>query len=239
MLPDGPHGHPFVTGMRTGYTTPAGECFAASAYNNGLGLITIVFDSASPGRWQDTRRLLDFGFNNFAFRSLATGNDIFHTVQLDNPRLEDDGVLTVVSRGTHSMLLSHDEFATLARVVTYNSSLLAEDGEDGEARLRIPEGGIEEGDVVGTVAYQINGETVFVTNLYATYTVLERTFDSDMDFWIARYLGAVFSREAIPWWFGSLGTLFGIFGMSLAVIISRRARSYGRWRSLSRGKFYY
>ncbi|MCL2202831.1 MAG: D-alanyl-D-alanine carboxypeptidase [Defluviitaleaceae bacterium] len=237
MLPDAPHGHPFVTGMRTGYTTPAGECFAASAYHNGLGLISIVFDSASPGRWQDTRRLLDFGFNNFAFRDIAAGEARSHTVPLYNPRLEDDGVLTVVSQGTYTVLLSHEEFASIERIVTYGPAFLME--EDGETRILIPEGGFETGDIVGTVAYKINGETIFTTNLYTAHAVLERTFDNDMDFFIARYLGAIFSRAALPYWFGSLGILFGILGMSIAIVVSRRARNYHRWRSTPRGKFYY
>jgi D-alanyl-D-alanine carboxypeptidase (penicillin-binding protein 5/6) len=242
MLPYAAHGHPFVTGIRTGYTTPAGECFAASAYNNGLGLITIVFDSASPGRWQDTRRLLDFGFNNFAFRQITASGEQVHTVALFNPRLEDDGMLTVISRGEHVELLSHAEYATLERVVTYNSLLLIPDEEleeedKGRTLLRIPLGGIEEGDVMGYVEYKINGETVFTTNLYAAHAVLERTFDNDMDFFIARFLGALFSRDAIPYWFGSVGFLFGIMGISIAVTVSRRARSYSRWRSTPRGRY--
>ncbi|MCL2500777.1 MAG: D-alanyl-D-alanine carboxypeptidase [Defluviitaleaceae bacterium] len=240
MLPDAPHGHPFVTGMRTGYTTPAGECFAASAYSNGLGLITIVFDSAGPGRWQDTRRLLDFGFANFAFRDVAGGGRVSHSVQLENPRMEDDGVLTVFSNGSYSALLSAEEIASLERIVTYDALLLVPpegDESDDAISLRIPLGGISEGDIVGLVSYRINGETVYTTNLYAAHAVFERTFDTDMDFFIARFLGALFSREAVPYWFGSLGWLFGIVSMWIAVTISRRARNYGRWRSMPRGRY--
>ncbi|MCL2363813.1 MAG: D-alanyl-D-alanine carboxypeptidase [Defluviitaleaceae bacterium] len=244
MLPNGAHGHPFVTGMRTGYTTPAGECLAASAYHNGLGLITIVFDSANPGRWNDTRRLLDHGFANYAFRTLADGEVLTHTVQLDNPRLEDDGVLSVFSAGEHTALLSVSELATLQRVVTYDPTLIAtpDEGEedDGIVRLRIPLGGFEEGDTVGWVNYLINDAVVFTTGLYAAHAVLERTFDSDMDFWIYRVFSAMFSRAAVPYWFGVIGFLFGFICLIIAITISRRARGYGsysgRWRA-PRGRF--
>jgi hypothetical protein len=90
---------------------------------------------------------------------------------------------------------------------------------------------------VGLVEYQINGETVFSSNLYATRDVAERTFDSDMDFHIARVLGSVFTRRALPYWFGAVGTLFGIFGLAVAVTVSRRARSYNRWRTTPRGRY--
>jgi D-alanyl-D-alanine carboxypeptidase (penicillin-binding protein 5/6) len=242
MLPDAPHGHPFVTGMRTGFTTPAGECFAASAYHNGLALISIVFDSADPGRWQDTRRLIDFGFTNFAFSDITAAEEVSHTVQLYNPRLEDDGILTVVSRGSFRMLLSRDELATLERIVTYNDFLLVSTEENTlddseEPLLRIPLGGINEGDIVGFVTYKINKNPVYTTNLYAAHNVLERTFDADMDFFIARFFSAMFTRAAIPYWFGSVGMLFGFVGMGMAVTVSRRARSYGRWRSMPRGRY--
>jgi len=244
MLPPGAHGHPFVTGMRTGYTTPAGECFAASAYRNGLGLITIVFDSASPGRWNDTRQLLDHGFANYAFRIVASGEVLTHGVQLYNPRLEDDGILSVFSDGAYTALLSVDELATLQRVVTYDPTFIAapEEGEedDGIIRLRIPLGGFEEGDRVGWVNYLINDVIVFTTGLYAAHAVLERTFDSDMDFWIYRVFSSMFSRQAIPYWFGTLGFLFGFMCLMIAITISRRARGYGsysgRWRA-PRGRF--
>jgi len=242
MLPQGAFGHPFVTGMRTGYTTPAGECFAASAYHNGLGLITVVFNSASPGRWNDTRAMLDFGFANFAFHEIATGEEISHTIQLYNHRLEDDGILTATAQGTYTRLLSHEEFATLQREVTYHAMLLhipdpeEEEYDDGITRLRIPLGGFEAGDVVGFVHYKINGEVVFMTNLYAAHAVYERTFDNDVDFWIARVFATMFSRDAAPYWFGAGGILFGLICLLIAIIVSRRARNFGRWRSTG-GRF--
>ena len=70
-LPEATFGHPYMTGIKTGFTTPAGECLAGAATFGDLSLITIVFDSESPGRWLDTRRLMDYGFVNFAFREIV------------------------------------------------------------------------------------------------------------------------------------------------------------------------
>jgi D-alanyl-D-alanine carboxypeptidase (penicillin-binding protein 5/6) len=248
MLQAGPYWHPFVTGMRTGYTTPAGECLAASAYHNGLGLITILFDSQSPGRWHDTRRMLDFGFNNFAFRTIAGGSEVSHHVELHNPHPEDEGRLRVFSRGEHTMLLSHEEYATLEREVVYDVLFVAtaedydEDEaaalpDDGATRLRVPLGGINEGDIVGIVNYKINGAVIYTTMLFAAHAVAERTFDAEVEFWLYNFFGRVFSRAAVPYWFGVVGTLFGFFGFLTAIIISRRARSYSRWRPMRGGRF--
>jgi D-alanyl-D-alanine carboxypeptidase (penicillin-binding protein 5/6) len=236
MLPDAPHGHPFVTGIRTGYTTPAGECFAASAYHNGMALISVVFDSESPGRWQDTRRLLDFGFANFAFQEITGGGELSHALRIDNPRLGEGDLLTAFSQGTYTALLSHEEYATLTRVITYDPLLLTETEDDGDMpRLRVPIGGIEEGDILGLVAYQINGDTVFTSNIYAAHSVAERTFDSDMDYYIQQFRENVFSRRGLPYWFGAVGTLFGIIGVAAAINANRKSKTtFPRYRGYGR-----
>ena len=52
-----------MTGIKTGWTSAAGGCLAASAKRNGLELIAIVMQSESPeARFQDARKLLDYGF---------------------------------------------------------------------------------------------------------------------------------------------------------------------------------
>ena len=52
-----------MTGIKTGWTSAAGGCLAASARRGGLELIAIVMHAESPeARFQDARKLLDYGF---------------------------------------------------------------------------------------------------------------------------------------------------------------------------------
>lgn len=52
-----------MTGIKTGWTSAAGGCLAASAKRNGLELIAIVMQSETPeARFTDARKLLDYGF---------------------------------------------------------------------------------------------------------------------------------------------------------------------------------
>lgn len=228
MLPGAEFGHPYIIGGRTGFTTPAGHCFIGGAYHNGLGLVTVVLYSREPDRWQDTRVLIDHGFVNFEFRELAIENQIFYIAKIENPRLGDIDTLDINLAAGHIEVLSHAEYAAIRREITFDPRLLSELSEhDGNYTvLRAP---IEEGETVGTVTYILQNEVIFSSPLIAARQVYERTFDSDMDYYIAMVVNNIFTMRALPYWVGFFGVLFGIFNMCIAISISRRARRLERW----------
>lgn len=58
-------------GVKTGYTTQAGQCLAAAAVRQDRELIAIVFDSEGDNIWTDATSLLDYGFMQFDRVSLV------------------------------------------------------------------------------------------------------------------------------------------------------------------------
>lgn len=55
-----------MDGLKTGTTPAAGYCFTGTAERDGKRLISVVMGATSePERFKETRKLLDFGFNNF------------------------------------------------------------------------------------------------------------------------------------------------------------------------------
>ena len=241
-LPEGMFGHPYMTGIKTGFTTPAGECLAGAAYFNGLSLITIVFDSESPGRWLDTRRLMDYGFTNFAFREVVRAGEHIENVRITNPRRGEDDILAIHAYEPFTALLSNYEYENLTRVITYNLLLTPpvrhygdtyEDDyndeyeyDDGLTLLLAP---IEENATVGRLAFYIGEELLFATHLYAASSVLERSFDSDMDYMISNVMGNIFSVRGLPYWFAIGGTIIGFIGMGWALSLRRKLKEHDRW----------
>lgn len=68
-----PHAYPGLDGLKTGHTQLAGYCFTATAERDGMRLISVVMRSDSENtRFQETRKLLDYGFNNFILKELVT-----------------------------------------------------------------------------------------------------------------------------------------------------------------------
>lgn len=59
-----------TTGLKTGYTSAAGHCLAASAERDGIELIAVVLHcKSSPERFESAKALLNYGFANYALVS--------------------------------------------------------------------------------------------------------------------------------------------------------------------------
>ena len=59
-----------TTGLKTGYTSSAGHCLAASAMRDGVEYIAVVLHCPSSGsRFQSAKQLLDYGFANYTLAS--------------------------------------------------------------------------------------------------------------------------------------------------------------------------
>lgn len=60
-----PYKYDGVTGIKTGYTSHAGGCLAASAERDGTELLAVVMKSNDSGRFADCIAMLDWGFANY------------------------------------------------------------------------------------------------------------------------------------------------------------------------------
>ena len=226
MLPGTAFAYPFITGGRTGFTTPAGHCFVAGAYHNGLALVAAVLYSREPDRWNDMRILLDYGFFNYAFREVATDNQFLKNVLIENPRLGDENTLKIHQKYGHTALLSLAEYDVIERVITFDPHFLLVEYE--ETTFQAP---IEYGETVGLVEYRIGNDVIFSTPLVASRYVIERTFDSDMDYYMAMIFSNIFTRRGLPYWFGTVGTILGITGICVAIRTHERAKKAERWNT--------
>lgn len=239
MLPDAPHGHPYMIGAKAGFTVSAGHILAGAAEHNGIQLVTVVLGGTDAARWQDTRRLMDYGFGNFSFREIARSGEILSEVLIENPRLGDSETLEVIlgefsdENEIFTTLLSHTEYTALTKTITFDPLMYV---ETENPTIRAP---IEEGAVIGIVTYSASGTVLFEAPVLASRSVYERTFDSDMDYHLAAFFGSIFTRKAIPYYFGIFGTVFGIFGIVIAVKTSRRAGRNAGWTYASGHKSKY
>lgn len=66
------YAYPGLDGLKTGHTKNAGNCFTGTAVRNGMRLISVVMGASSEGsRFVETRKVLDFGFNNFEEKQIV------------------------------------------------------------------------------------------------------------------------------------------------------------------------
>lgn len=149
----------YATGIKTGYTSQAGNCLVSSAEKNGMSYITVVLNAplgyTTAGtlshRYLDTIALFDFGFDNYSFRKLKSKNALIETITIDNGEKNANSLDLLIS----------DEVTVLASIDNRDSEIEPEVTlNDG---LSAP---ISKGDVVGTITYRVEG-LKYTTDLIA------------------------------------------------------------------------
>lgn len=139
--------YPGLDGLKTGSTDDAGYCFTGTAERNGMRIITVVMGTKTePERFNETRKLLDYGFNNFEMKpylnakaeidSLKSVN-IKKGVQTSVPLVTKTGMTFVVKKGAKDT-----DFKLTAEPLD-------------ESKLVAP---IKKGDPLGKVTVTYNGQ---------------------------------------------------------------------------------
>ena len=103
------YAYPGLDGLKTGHTDQAGYCFTGTANHNGFRLISVVMGTKSePARFIETKKLLDYGFNNFEPQTVLAAKTVIPDVKTVKilkgikttvPVVIDDGVEFVVKKG--------------------------------------------------------------------------------------------------------------------------------------------
>ena len=73
-----------VIGGKTGYTDQAGKCLVTYAKRGNVSLISVVLKSEGDTVFVDTKKLLDYGFDNFGFINVSENDTRFQTNSFDN-----------------------------------------------------------------------------------------------------------------------------------------------------------
>ncbi|WP_036832259.1 D-alanyl-D-alanine carboxypeptidase family protein [Photobacterium sanctipauli] len=164
-----------VDGMKTGYTSGAGYSLASSATEGDMRLISVVMGSSSPkSREAESKQLLNYGFR------------FFQTV---SPHSEGEEVLNeqvwmgaadAISLGT-----MEDTYVTLSR----NDAKKLQATVELEGDLVAP---ITEGEIVGKILYQVDGENVAEAPLIALESVEEGSLFSRLVDYIKLFFMGLF-----------------------------------------------
>ncbi len=81
--------YPYCIGIKTGFTTNAGECFVGRSYHNGIELISVVLGGGTNSkglneRFYDTAQLWDFVYKNYSIKELINETYSLATISVGN-----------------------------------------------------------------------------------------------------------------------------------------------------------
>lgn len=137
------------TGLKTGTTSKAGCCVAASAERDGMELVAVILGAdSSSDRFAGARALLDWGFANFEIYTPENDLSLLTEVRVNHgltrrflPACEK-GAPLLVPKGVGSQVTKRAEYAT-----------------ETDAPLA-------EGERIGRIVFEANGETVAENDVY-------------------------------------------------------------------------
>ena len=148
-----------ITGLKTGTTSQAGSCVAASATRDNMSIVSVVLGApSSDQRFSDAEALLNYGFANYT---------------LVSPELPEIGAVPV-RRGMQGQVQAAAEG---------DSSVLTSLKDKGKiaSQVRIDEGieaPVEKGQIVGSVIFTLDGAVVKEIPVKAGESVEKITFGS-------------------------------------------------------------
>jgi len=206
-----------VTGIKTGYTLPAGYNLVSSAENSeGMELIAVVMGVRNTGAkdnvYKYSEQLLQYGFLNYSTQVLLQEGE---TIDRDVPveGAENGASIDLIAESGIKCVLPIDKNDWNLCIRKYVRSPL--------------EAPINRGDAVGFIEYERNGVSLGKTNIIASATV-EKAAAPDVPEALKKLAGSAILRKTA---YSALIAVAAFLILRTALkIISRRLRSKKRGR---------
>lgn len=149
-------------GIKTGYTTQAGNCLISSAKKDDIELICVTLKAGSSTnesgyRFSDSKALLEYGLENFGFIKISTKGEIVDTVKVENATIETENLKIAIKEDTMDFIDKNLEIQETNIKINEN--------------LKAP---IQAGTTIGSISYSI-GEKEYTVDLIAENDVIEKT----------------------------------------------------------------
>lgn len=136
------------TGLKTGSTSQALFNLSASATRDDLSLIAVIMKSPTSAiRFDEAKTLLDYGFNNFEYRKLATKGEKIKEINIEKGITK---TVDVVFEKDVGALIPKGQGSSISQTISLSDSLPAP---------------IAEGEAIGKVIYNLGENKLSEVNL--------------------------------------------------------------------------
>lgn len=142
IIPYSNYYYKYATGIKTGYTSAAGFCLVSSAEKNNMNLISVVFGAQdNEKKYEDTKNLFEYGFNNYSLKQIAVKNTAVQTIKIKNATSSTKN-LNALSKDNIYAIIKNDSTEIISPEIKIKE------------KLKAP---IKKGDTIGTITYNIEG----------------------------------------------------------------------------------
>lgn len=150
-----------VLGIKTGYTTEAGNCLVSAVRNEqGMELLAVIFGNRTKNVdrnvFGSSRTLLEYGFKNFSNQKLIGSNEFLTSVPVEDA-LDNQELRLITQEELFSVLPVNQDNWNLEKKVQYIHPVFTAP--------------IQKGEVLGTMEYKRNGTLLGKVNIVAAHSV--------------------------------------------------------------------
>lgn len=148
------HNYNGCTGLKTGSTSQALFNLSASATRDNLSLIAVVMKApTSKLRFSNATNLLNYGFNNFEYKSLAKKGDIITNIPINKGNKSS---LAIIVNHDVGIITAKGYSNNIDQKLTLNNNISAP---------------INEGDILGSIEYSVDNTTLTSSDIVAQTSI--------------------------------------------------------------------
>jgi len=131
----------------------------------------VVMNTSKNGRWLDSQKLLEYGFENFAWEQLVQDNQVIQSVPISRQDInQPDSIELYVDQGFGSTF-SREEIPRIKRTVNIAEELIDPQTDSSGLKATGNEKAVlaplVKGQVVGEVIFSLDEQEIFRTDLLA------------------------------------------------------------------------
>ena len=146
----------YAKGIKTGFTTPAGNCLMSYAEKNDLPLVSVITKATtSDSRYSDTKQILEYAYENNEIKTIVEAGVTLQTANIKNATKDTKKLRIVTENKIIAVLNKTTAISSIEPKIELTSNLKAP---------------IKKGEVLGKVIYEAQGKK-YETNLIAAENV--------------------------------------------------------------------
>jgi len=165
-------------GLKTGHTSEAKYCLAATAKKGDFRLLSVILGAESDAaRVAQTKRLLDYGFRNFQWKPVFESKKVIGRVYIKGAKQEQ---VSVQLRSDFGVVVERGKELVVTTRITPDKN------------IKLP---IKSGARIGTVSAVLEGKIIGQAPVYAAENVEEANFLVKGWRWIRDFFKSLFSKK--------------------------------------------
>ena len=163
-------------GIKTGFTSQAGNCLVSASSKDGVEYIAVVLNSGQTasnlnGRYIDSKSLFEYGYENYKFSKFKEKNSIIDTIEIKNATKDTRNLNLVIDKDIAVYHNKEINLETIPSTITLQENIVAP---------------IEAGTKLGSVSFNIDGLK------YEAQLLAESNVEKDMTLYIILITSGIF-----------------------------------------------